>query len=147
MHIDGRNSGDPPYTLLDYFPMISCVIDESHVAVPQLHGQFAETGEEKKLLLSTDSVFPSAADNRPLMFEEIIKRLNQVVFLSATPGQYEIAESSQVVEQIIMTKWPIDPEVTVFKPTTGQIDDLIELIKLRIEQDERACYHFDKENV
>ena len=138
MHIDGRNSGDPPYTLLDYFPDdFLCVIDESHVAVPQLHGQFAGDRRRKETLIEHGFRLPSAADNRPLMFEEIIKRLNQVVFLSATPGQYEIAESSQIVEQIIRPTGLIDPEVIV-KPTTGQIDDLIELIKLRIEQDERV---------
>ncbi|MEC7293151.1 MAG: helicase-related protein, partial [Actinomycetota bacterium] len=138
MHIDGRNSGDPPYTLLDYFPDdFLCVIDESHVAVPQLHGQFAGDRRRKETLIEHGFRLPSAADNRPLMFEEITKRLNQVVFLSATPGQYEIAESSQIVEQIIRPTGLIDPEVIV-KPTTGQIDDLIELIKLRIDQDERV---------
>ena len=113
------------------------MIDESHVAVPQLHGQFAGDRRRKETLIEHGFRLPSAADNRPLMFEEIIKRLNQVVFLSTTTGQYEIAESSQVVEQIIRPTGLIDPEVIV-KPTTGQIDDLIELIKLRIEQDERV---------
>lgn len=138
MHIDGRNYGDPPFTLLDYFPEdFLCVIDESHVAVPQFHGQYAGDKRRKETLIEHGFRLPSAADNRPLMFDEIMKRLNQVVFLSATPGKYEIEESSQVVEQIIRPTGLIDPEIIV-KPTTGQIDDLLELIKTRIDKDERV---------
>ena len=138
MHIDGRNYGDPPFTLIDYFPNdFLCVIDESHVAVPQLHGQYAGDKRRKETLIEHGFRLPSAADNRPLMFEEIMKRLNQVVFLSATPGKYELEESSQVVEQIIRPTGLVDPEVIV-KPTTGQIDDLISLIKERIDEDERV---------
>jgi excinuclease ABC subunit B len=138
MHIDGRNYGDPPFTLLDYFPEdFLCVIDESHVAVPQFHGQYAGDRRRKETLIEHGFRLPSAADNRPLMFDEIMKRLNQVVFLSATPGKYEIEESAQVVEQIIRPTGLIDPEIIV-KPTTGQIDDLLELIKTRIDKDERV---------
>ena len=138
MHIDGRSYGEAPFTLLDYFPEdFLCVIDESHVAVPQFHGQYAGDRKRKGTLIEHGFRLPSAADNRPLMFDEIMKRLNQVVFLSATPGKYEIEESSQVVEQIIRPTGLIDPEIIV-KPTTGQIDDLLELIKTRIDKDERV---------
>jgi len=138
MHIDGRNSGDPPFTLLDYFPDdFLCVIDESHVAVPQLHGQYAGDRSRKETLIKHGFRLPSAADNRPLRFEEIMKRLNQVVFLSATPGQHELEISNQIVEQIIRPTGLVDPEVIV-KPTTGQIDDLIGLIKTRTEREERV---------
>ena len=138
MHIDGRNYGDPPFTLLDYFPDdFLCVIDESHVAVPQLHGQYAGDRSRKETLIEHGFRLPSAADNRPLRFEEIMKRLNQVVFLSATPGQHELETSDHIVEQIIRPTGLVDPEVIV-KPTTGQIDDLIELIKTRTDAEERV---------
>jgi len=138
MHIDGRKYGDPPFTLLDYFPDdFLCVIDESHVAVPQLHGQYAGDKSRKATLIEHGFRLPSAADNRPLRFEEIMERLNQVVFLSATPSQHELEISNQVVEQIIRPTGLVDPEVIV-KPTTGQIDDLIALIKSRTEAQERV---------
>jgi excinuclease ABC subunit B len=102
MHIDGRSPGDPPFTLLDYFPDdYLLVIDESHVAVPQLHGQFEGDRSRKGVLVEHGFRLPSAADNRPLRFDEIMERLNQVVFLSATPAAYELSMSSQVVEQIV----------------------------------------------
>ncbi|MEK9637302.1 MAG: excinuclease ABC subunit UvrB [Acidimicrobiaceae bacterium] len=136
--IDGRAYGEPPYTLLDYFPQDwLLVIDESHVAVPQLHGQYEGDRSRKSTLIEHGFRLPSAADNRPLTFEEVMERLNQVVFLSATPGDYELQVSSQVVEQIVRPTGLIDPEVVV-KPTKGQIDDLHELIKDRVEKDERV---------
>ena len=137
MHIDGRGYGDPPYTLLDYFPDdFLCVIDESHVAVPQLHGQYAGDRSRKETLIEHGFRLPSAADNRPLQFDEIMERFNQVVFLSATPGKHELEVSEQIVEQIIRPTGLVDPEVIV-KPTSGQIDDLIELINGRISKGER----------
>ncbi len=136
--IDGRAYGEPPYTLLDYFPEDwLLVIDESHVAVPQLHGQYEGDRSRKSTLIEHGFRLPSAANNRPLTFEEVMERLNQVVFLSATPGDYELQVSSQVVEQIVRPTGLIDPEVVV-KPTKGQIDDLHELIKGRVEKDERV---------
>ncbi|MEC7144271.1 MAG: excinuclease ABC subunit UvrB [Actinomycetota bacterium] len=136
--IDGRAYGEPPYTLLDYFPEDwLLVIDESHVAVPQLHGQYEGDRSRKSTLIEHGFRLPSAADNRPLTFEEVMERLNQVVFLSATPGDYELQVSSQVVEQIVRPTGLFDPEVVV-KPTKGQIDDLHELIKDRVEKDERV---------
>ena len=138
MHIDGRNYGEPPFTLLDYFPDdFLCVIDESHVAVPQLHGQYAGDRSRKETLIEHGFRLPSAADNRPLRFEEIMKRLNQVVFLSATPGKHELEVSNQIVEQIIRPTGLVDPEVVV-KPTTGQIDDLLGLIRNRTDSKERV---------
>ena len=136
--IDGRRYGEPPYTLLDYFPSDwLMVIDESHVAVPQLHGQYEGDRSRKSTLIEHGFRLPSAADNRPLTFEEVMERLNQVIFLSATPGDYELQVSSNVVEQIVRPTGLIDPEVIV-KPTKGQIDDLHELIKDRVEKDERV---------
>tara|TARA_B100000686_G_scaffold295502_1_gene326413 strand:- start:1149 stop:3194 length:2046 start_codon:yes stop_codon:yes gene_type:complete len=138
MHIDGRSYGDPPYTLIDYFPDdFLCVIDESHVAVPQMHGQYGGDKSRKETLIEHGFRLPSAADNRPLQFEEIMERLNQVVFLSATPGQHELEVSDQIVEQIIRPTGLVDPEVIV-KPTSGQIDDLIELVNDRVSKSERV---------
>ena len=137
MHIDGRQPGEPPFTLLDYFPKdYLLVIDESHVAVPQLHGQFAGDRSRKQTLVEHGFRLPSAMDNRPLRFEETIERLNQCIFLSATPAKFEIELSEQVVEQIVRPTGLIDPEVIV-KPTKGQIDDLIEMIKLKTAQGDR----------
>jgi len=138
MHIDGRSPGDPPFTLLDYFPDdYLLVIDESHVAVPQLHGQFEGDRSRKNMLIEHGFRLPSAGDNRPLRFDEIMERLNQVVFLSATPAAYELKMSDQIVEQIVRPTGLVDPEVIV-KPTKGQIDDLIELINGRIAMGDRA---------
>ena len=136
--IDGRSYGEPPYTLLDYFAEDwLMVIDESHVAVPQLHGQYEGDRSRKDVLIEHGFRLPSAADNRPLRFEEVMDRLNQVIFLSATPGDYELQVSSNVVEQIVRPTGLIDPEIIV-KPTKGQIDDLHELIKDRVAKDERV---------
>ena len=129
MHLDGRTFDEPPYSLLDFFPDdYLLVVDESHVAVPQLHGQFAGDRSRKDTLVEHGFRLPSARDNRPLRFDEVMERLNQVIFLSATPGDYEIEVSDQVVEQIIRPTGLVDPEVIV-KPTRGQIDDLIEQIE------------------
>ena len=136
--IDGRGPGEAPYTLLDYFPDdFLMVIDESHVAVPQLHGQYEGDRSRKETLIEHGFRLPSAADNRPLRFDEVMERLNQVVFMSATPGRYEIESSAQVVEQIVRPTGLVDPEVVV-KPTKGQIDDLQELIAERVGRDHRV---------
>jgi excinuclease ABC subunit B len=136
--IDGRGPGETPNTLIDFFPDdYLCVIDESHVAVPQLHGQYEGDRSRKLELIEHGFRLPSAADNRPLRFDEFIDRVNQVVYLSATPGPYELDVSSQVVEQIVRPTGLVDPEVIV-KPTKGQIDDLITEINERIERDQRV---------
>jgi excinuclease ABC subunit B len=136
--IDGRGPGEAPYTLLDYFPDDwLMVIDESHVAVPQLHGQYEGDRSRKETLIEHGFRLPSAADNRPLRFDEVMDRINQVVFLSATPGDYELDVSTQIVEQIVRPTGLIDPEVIV-KPTKGQIDDLQDLIADRVAKNERV---------
>ena len=136
--IDGRGPGEAPYTLLDYFPEdFLMVIDESHVAVPQLHGQYQGDRSRKATLIDHGFRLPSAADNRPLRFDEVMERINQAVFLSATPSAYELEVSSQVVEQIVRPTGLIDPAVIV-KPTKGQIDDLQELISGRVGRGERV---------
>jgi len=137
MHIDGRVPGQPPFTLIDYFPDdFLLVIDESHVAVPQLHGQYLGDLSRKDILVEHGFRLPSARDNRPLRFEETLERINQCVFVSATPSKYEIAHSQQVVEQIVRPTGLVDPEVIV-KPTKGQIDDLIENINTRLTMGDR----------
>ncbi|MFZ4812132.1 MAG: helicase-related protein, partial [Ilumatobacteraceae bacterium] len=138
MHIDGRTFGDPPFTLLDYFPDdYLLVIDESHVAVPQLHGQYEGDRSRKDQLVEHGFRLPSARENRPLRFDEIMERLNQVVFLSATPSAYELRVSEQVVEQIVRPTGLVDPEAIV-KPTKGQIDDLIEQVNTRVAMGDRV---------
>ena len=137
-HLDGRAAGEAPYTLLDYFPDDwLLVIDESHVTVPQLHGQFAGDRSRKDVLVEHGFRLPSAKDNRPLRFEELEARINQCIFLSATPSDYEISVSSQVVEQIVRPTGLVDPEV-IIKPTKGQIDDLIAEINTTIARGERV---------
>jgi len=136
-HIDGRQPGEPPYTLLDYFPEDwLCVIDESHVTVPQIHGMYEGDMTRKRTLVEYGFRLPSAADNRPLRFEEFTERVGQVVFMSATPGPYELEVSRRVVEQIVRPTGLVDPEVEV-RPTRGQVDDLIEEIRTRAEKDQR----------
>ena len=136
--IDGRGPGEAPHTLLDFFPDdYLCVIDESHVAVPQLHGQYEGDRSRKEELIRHGFRLPSAADNRPLKFDEFIDRVNQVVFMSATPGPYELDVSSRVVEQIVRPTGLVDPEVIV-RPTKGQIDDLMGEIQARTERDQRV---------
>ncbi len=138
MHIDGRQYGEPPFTLLDYFPDdFLLVVDESHVAVPQLHGQFAGDRSRKDMLVEHGFRLPSARDNRPLTFEEVLERINQAVFLSATPSPYELRISTKVVEQIVRPTGLVDPEVIV-KPTKGQIDDLMEMVNGRVTKGDRV---------
>jgi excinuclease ABC subunit B len=138
-HIDGRQPGKPPHTLLDFFPRDEwlLVIDESHVTVPQLHGQYEGDHSRKETLVDHGFRLPSAADNRPLRFDEFYERVNQCIFLSATPSPYEVGQSSQVVEQIVRPTGLVDPDVIV-KPTKGQIDDLIEQIKHRTGNGDRV---------
>ncbi|MFV0258937.1 MAG: excinuclease ABC subunit UvrB [Acidimicrobiales bacterium] len=124
-HIDGRSAGERPYTLLDFFPDdYLTILDESHQAIPQLHGQYEGDRSRKLTLIEHGFRLPSAADNRPLRFEEWIDITGQVVFLSATPGPYELQHSSSVVEQVVRPTGLLDPEVLV-RPTKGQIDDLM----------------------
>jgi excinuclease ABC subunit B len=138
MHLDGRVRHQPPYTLLDYFPDDwLCIIDESHVAIPQLHGQFEGDRSRKETLVEHGFRLPSAMDNRPLRFEEFTERVNQVVFMSATPGAYERETSTQIVEQVVRPTGLVDPEIIV-KPTRGQIDDLVAEIHARVEADARV---------
>jgi len=136
--IDGRAPGEPPYTLMDYFPKdYLCVIDESHVTVPQLHGQYEGDRSRKENLVDYGFRLPSAADNRPLRFDEFIERVGQTVFLSATPGPYEREHSAQIVQQVVRPTGLVDPEVIV-KPTKGQIDDLLEQINKRVTDGDRV---------
>jgi excinuclease ABC subunit B len=136
-HLDGRSPGEAPYTLLDYFPDDwLCVIDESHVTVPQLHGMYEGDMSRKRTLVEFGFRLPSALDNRPLRFDEFTEKVDQVVFMSATPGPYELRASRQVVEQIVRPTGLIDPEVEI-RPTKGQVDDLIEEIRKRTEQGDR----------
>ena len=136
--IDGRAPGEAPYTLLDYFPDdFLVVLDESHQAVPQLHGQYEGDRSRKLTLIEHGFRLPSAADNRPLRFEEVMDRVGQVVFLSATPGPFELQHSSVVVEQVVRPTGLVDPEIVV-KPTKGQIDDLIEQINARVAKGDRV---------
>src|SRR6478672_9951559 len=138
MHLDGRQRHQPPYTLLDYFPDDwLCIVDESHVAIPPLHGQFEGDRSRKTTLVDHGCRLPSAMDNRPLRFEEFTERVNQVIFMSATPGNYEREISTQIVEQVVRPTGLIDPEVIV-KPTKGQIDDLVAEIKGRTDADQRV---------
>jgi excinuclease ABC subunit B len=138
MHIDGRQPGEPPFTLLDYFPNdYLLIIDESHVAIPQLHGQFAGDLSRKNTLVEHGFRLPSARDNRPLRFEETMERIHQCIFMSATPAAFELKQSSRVVEQIVRPTGLVDPEVIV-KPTKGQIDDIIEMVRERLEMGDRV---------
>ena len=137
-HLDGRQPGEPPYTLLDYFPDDwLCVIDESHVTVPQIHGMYEGDMSRKRTLVEFGFRLPSAMDNRPLKFDEFTERVNQVVFMSATPGLYELQTGKQVVEQIVRPTGLVDPEVEV-RPTKGQVDDLIEEVRRRVEASQRV---------
>jgi len=137
-HIDGRSPGQAPHTLLDFFPKdYLLVIDESHVAVPQLHGQYHGDRSRKETLIEHGFRLPSAADNRPLRYEELMEQVNQCIFMSATPAAYEISVSDQIVEQIVRPTGLIDPEVVV-RPTKGQIDDLISEISKRTAAGDRV---------
>ncbi|QNE89486.1 excinuclease ABC subunit UvrB [Corynebacterium incognita] len=138
-HIDGRPAGSAPATLLDYFPEdFLTIIDESHVTVPQIGGMFEGDMSRKRNLVEFGFRLPSAVDNRPLTFEEFEERVGQTVYLSATPGNYEMAAAQgEFVEQVIRPTGLVDPKVTV-KPTQGQIDDLIDEIRTRTAKDERV---------
>lgn len=137
-HIDGRAPGTAPNTLLDYFPEdFLLVIDESHVTVPQIGAMYEGDMSRKRNLVDFGFRLPSAMDNRPLRWEEFVERIGQTVYLSATPGDYELSMSDGVVEQIIRPTGLVDPEVVV-KPTKGQIDDLLDEIRTRVEKDERV---------
>lgn len=137
-HIDGRSSGTAPNTLLDYFPEdFLLVIDESHVTVPQIGAMFEGDMSRKRALVDHGFRLPSATDNRPLRWEEFVERIGQTVYLSATPGNYEMSISDGFVEQIIRPTGLVDPQVVV-KPTHGQIDDLLGEIHDRVEKDERV---------
>ena len=137
LHIDGRETGTPPNTLLDYFPEdFLLVIDESHVTVPQIGAMHEGDASRKRTLVEHGFRLPSALDNRPLTFAEFEDRVGQTVYLSATPGDYETQRSDGVVEQIIRPTGLVDPKVVV-KPTQGQIDDLLEEVRTRVERQER----------
>lgn len=137
-HLDGRAPGEPPYTLLDFFPDDFIVfVDESHVTIPQIHGMYEGDMSRKRTLVEYGFRLPSALDNRPLKFEEFLDRVPQMICVSATPGPWELSVSSQVVEQIIRPTGLVDPELVV-KPSEGQIDDLIEEIRKRVEKKERV---------
>lgn len=124
-YFDGRNPGEPPYTLLDYFPDDFLIfVDESHVSLPQIRGMYAGDRSRKQSLVDYGFRLPAAFDNRPLKFNEFEKKINQIVFVSATPGEYETSHSSQIAEQIIRPTGLIDPEIMI-RPVKGQIDDLI----------------------
>ncbi|MBC2958957.1 excinuclease ABC subunit UvrB [Nocardioides deserti] len=139
MHIDGRARGSAPNCLLDYFPEdFLLVVDESHVAVPQIGGMYEGDMSRKRNLVDHGFRLPSAMDNRPLRWEEFLDRIGQTIYLSATPGDYELDKvGGDVVEQIIRPTGLVDPEVVV-KPTKGQIDDLIHEIRLRVDRNERT---------
>ncbi len=137
-HIDGRKQGEPPHCLLDYFPDdFLMVIDESHVTVPQIGAMYEGDSSRKRTLVEHGFRLPSALDNRPLKWDEFKNRVGQTVYLSATPGKYEMGIADGVVEQIIRPTGLVDPAVIV-KPSKGQIDDLLEEIRLRVARDERV---------
>ncbi|MGN6425748.1 excinuclease ABC subunit UvrB [uncultured Leifsonia sp.] len=137
-HIDGRQPGEAPHCLLDYFPDdFLVVIDESHVTVPQIGAMYEGDASRKRTLVEHGFRLPSAMDNRPLKWNEFKERVGQTVYLSATPGQYELGIADGIVEQIIRPTGLVDPEIVV-KPTKGQIDDLLEEIRVRVERDERV---------
>ncbi|MFB6907068.1 excinuclease ABC subunit UvrB [Streptomyces bacillaris] len=138
MHFDERAPGTAPNTLLDYFPEdFLLVLDESHVTVPQIGAMYEGDASRKRTLVDHGFRLPSAMDNRPLKWEEFLKRIDQTVYLSATPGKYELSRSDGFVEQIIRPTGLVDPEIVV-KPTEGQIDDLVHEIRTRTERDERV---------
>jgi excinuclease ABC subunit B len=137
-HLTGRKPGEPPYTLLDFFPDDYLVfIDESHMTIPQLGGMYAGDKSRKDSLIEHGFRLPSAYDNRPLLFSEFMERIKQVVYVSATPGPYELEHSQQVVEQIVRPTGLLDPQVSV-RPIKGQIDDLLGEIKQRERKKERV---------
>lgn len=137
-HMDGRQEGEPPYTLLDFFPGdFLLVIDESHVTMPQIRGMYNGDRARKQMLVDYGFRLPSALDNRPLRLEEFEQHVNQIVYVSATPGPYEMEQTETVVQQIIRPTGLLDPEVEI-RPIMGQIDDLVGEIHERIEKDQRV---------
>ncbi len=137
-HLTGRRPGEPPYTLIDFFPDdFLLMIDESHVSVPQIGGMYEGDRSRKNSLIEYGFRLPSARDNRPLTFTEFAQKINQVIYVSATPGPYELENSSQTVEQIIRPTGLLDPEIMV-RPTKGQIDDLLAEIRQRSDRNERV---------
>jgi excinuclease ABC subunit B len=137
-HIDGRGPGTAPFTLLDYFPDdYLVVIDESHVTVPQLHGMYEGDVSRKTTLVDFGFRLPSAVDNRPLRFDEFRERVHQVVYMSATPSDYELRTSKHIIEQIVRPTGLVDPEVEI-RPTKGQVDDLINEIRARTDSEQRV---------
>jgi len=137
-HLTGRAPGEPPFTLIDYFPDdFLLVIDESHITLPQIRGMFEGDYSRKFTLVEYGFRLPSALDNRPLTFEEFCQRINQAIYVSATPGPFELEHSQQIVEQIIRPTGLVDPEVVV-KPVKGQVDDLLEEIRERVGRGERV---------
>ena len=138
MHMDGRKPGEPSHTLIDYFPDdFVVIIDESHVTVPQIGAMYEGDASRKRTLVEHGFRLPSALDNRPLKWPEFLDRVGQKVYLSATPGKYEMGVVDSVVEQIIRPTGLIDPQVMV-KPTKGQVDDVLESIRQRVAKDERV---------
>lgn len=137
-HFDGRKSGEPPFTLLDYFPKDYLLfVDESHVSVPQIGGMFMGDRSRKEMLVKHGFRLPSAVDNRPLKFDEFEKRVNQAIFTSATPASYERQHSKQIVEQVIRPTGLVDPQVEI-RPTEGQVDDIIAEINHQLNNKERT---------
>ena len=137
-HLDGRKAGEPPATLLDFFPKdFLMLIDESHMTIPQVRGMYNGDHARKETLVEYGFRLPSALDNRPLTFSEFDQHIHQVVYVSATPGEYELARSSEPVQQVIRPTGLLDPEVEV-RGTTGQIDDLMEEIDRRIAKNQRV---------
>ena len=138
MHLSGREWGEKPYSLLKYFPDdFLTIIDESHVTVPQIRGMYNGDRARKETLVEHGFRLPSAKENRPLRFDEFESSVNQVIYVSATPGQYELAKSRNVVEQIIRPTGLVDPEVLI-RPVTGQVEDLLKEVRLTAEKDERV---------
>ncbi|WP_196590289.1 excinuclease ABC subunit UvrB [Pectinatus frisingensis] len=137
-HLTGRKKGESPYTLLDYFPDdFLIVIDESHVTLPQLRAMYAGDRSRKVSLVDNGFRLPSAFDNRPLRFEEFVERINQIIYVSATPAPYELSQASQIVEQIIRPTGLLDPKIEI-RPLEGQMDDLLSEIKIRMDKKERV---------
>ena len=137
-HLTGRAPGEPPPTLLDYFPKdFLTIIDESHITIPQLNGMFRGDRSRKQTLVDFGFRLPSALDNRPLTFEEFEERVKQVIYVSATPGPYELEKAQRITEQIIRPTGLVDPEIVV-RPAKNQVDDLLGWIRARIERNERV---------
>lgn len=137
-HLDGRKPGEPPYTLLDFFPSDSLfIVDESHMTMPQIRGMYKGDRSRKEMLVEHGFRLPSALDNRPLTIEEFEERVPQITYVSATPADYEISRSAEIIQQIIRPTGLLDPIVEV-RPIEGQIDDLIDEINLRAERNERV---------